>query len=549
MTNVSLRILLVLLLVLPVIGYGQSDLVLPPYATSGLYLDVQITNDDAGRPADRVYVLQDGIYLLGVVITNNGYTLRMRAEEGANPVIYLYPPEGGSFPSHFLQMGGDAWLQGLTICGYVEADTSQRYNNPPRMIRSQTAGFSITIDGCMLTNTRGEHLRFEADMHVVKIVNSKFINQGDLNRSNLGAGKPIDFRNVNVDSAIIVNNTFVNFQDRLIRHYRSVGSLQYLLFDHNTAYNSMGFHGTLVLGNVGDEVTITNNLFLDTFISGADTDATRQAEFDETTELDPRNNLGKMFWTLSVPNDSTKWTVANNYYGVSPAVQTFYDETASAGVLGEGPALTHHINTRLGADSSNAWKKTTFAFGAVPAPMVNMARWYRAPDGGNKTKNTPCADCWDINADDFDRHTWQYFVDTLDCTYPTGTDAYTGALGGFPAGDLNWFPDKKTEWEAWITAIDYGENVHVADGFDLHQNYPNPFNPVTNISFEISGNEYIKLSIYNMLGQEVATLIDTRMKAGQYSVEWNATNYASGIYFYTLQYGSQSATRKMVLMK
>jgi hypothetical protein len=549
MTKVSLRLLMVFLLALPVIGYGQSDLVLAPYATSGLYLDVQITNDDPARPADRVYVLQDGIFLLGVNLTNNGYTLRMRAEEGAHPVIFLYPPEGGTFPTHFLQMGGDAWLQGLTICGYVEADTSQRYNNPPRTIRSQTAGFSLTIDGCIITNTRGEHLRFEADMHVVKIVNSVFANQGDENRSNLGAGKPIDFRNVNVDSAIIVNNTFVNFQDRLIRHYRSVGSLKYLLFDHNTAYNSMGFHGTLVLGNVGDEVIITNNIFRDTFISGADTDATRQAEFDESTELDPRNGLGKMFWVTSVPNDSTNWTVANNYYGISPEVQTFYDDFASAGVLGEGPPLTHHINTRLGADSANAWTKTDFTFGNVPLPMVNQARWYRDPEGGNKTKNTPCTDCWDINKDDFDRRVYTYFLDTLDCTYPTGTDAYTGAEGGFPAGDLNWFPERKADWETWVTAIDSKGDPDVAREFSLWQNYPNPFNPVTNITFDLPTADKVQLTVYNMLGQAVTTLVNTNMKAGRHTVAWNATRFASGIYFYTLQYGNLSSTRKMVLMK
>ncbi|GEM_PF-3361801 len=86
-------------------------------------------------------------------------------------------------------------------------------------------------------------------------------------------------------------------------------------------------------------------------------------------------------------------------------------------------------------------------------------------------------------------------------------------------------------------------------GYKLAQNYPNPFNPGTKISFTLPERAAVKLSVYNVLGQEVATLVDGVRNAGVHDVGFSATNFPSGIYFYTLKAGQFSETRKMVLMK
>ena len=83
----------------------------------------------------------------------------------------------------------------------------------------------------------------------------------------------------------------------------------------------------------------------------------------------------------------------------------------------------------------------------------------------------------------------------------------------------------------------------------LKQNFPNPFNPVTSIEYVIPFEDKIILTIYNILGEEIARLIDERQPAGEYEVTWNAANAASGIYFYRLQAGDFVQTRKMVLLK
>jgi photosystem II stability/assembly factor-like uncharacterized protein len=94
----------------------------------------------------------------------------------------------------------------------------------------------------------------------------------------------------------------------------------------------------------------------------------------------------------------------------------------------------------------------------------------------------------------------------------------------------------------------------VPDGFKLYDNYPNPFNPSTRIKFSIPpskgvGGMYIWLIIYDALGREIETLVNEKLSAGTYEVEWSAEKYTSGIYFYRLTTDGYSVTKKMVLIK
>jgi hypothetical protein len=83
----------------------------------------------------------------------------------------------------------------------------------------------------------------------------------------------------------------------------------------------------------------------------------------------------------------------------------------------------------------------------------------------------------------------------------------------------------------------------------LAQNYPNPFNPSTAVSFQLSAVSDVALRIFDLLGREVATLVDGRMEAGTHKVVWNASGFASGGYFYRLQCGESVLVRKLVLLK
>jgi hypothetical protein len=139
----------------------------------------------------------------------------------------------------------------------------------------------------------------------------------------------------------------------------------------------------------------------------------------------------------------------------------------------------------------------------------------------------------------------------------------TAAMGGFPLGDLNWYPDQMPAWQAqrdaeWKTIDDKlnGVSVGVKDlqrgapaDYVLKQNYPNPFNPTTIIEYSVPKSGYVSLKVYNLLGQEVATLFSGNQKAGSYLATFDGKDLASGIYMYRLQSDNVSITKKFVLMK
>ncbi|MDX1373153.1 MAG: T9SS type A sorting domain-containing protein, partial [Nitrososphaeraceae archaeon] len=85
--------------------------------------------------------------------------------------------------------------------------------------------------------------------------------------------------------------------------------------------------------------------------------------------------------------------------------------------------------------------------------------------------------------------------------------------------------------------------------YALEQNYPNPFNPSTMIKYSIPENGYVKLAIYNMLGEEVALLVNSQQDAGKYEVDFNASGFSSGVYVYKLETSEFTASKKLMLMK
>ena len=99
-----------------------------------------------------------------------------------------------------------------------------------------------------------------------------------------------------------------------------------------------------------------------------------------------------------------------------------------------------------------------------------------------------------------------------------------------------------------LTGVEDESNM-IPEKFVLSQNYPNPFNPSTIISYSLPVTSQVSLKVYDVLGNEVATLVNDYKSAGSYDVDFNSTNLSSGVYFYQLKVGSYLETRKMILMK
>jgi len=162
---------------------------------------------------------------------------------------------------------------------------------------------------------------------------------------------------------------------------------------------------------------------------------------------------------------------------------------------------------------------------------------------------------------------------TFDCTVPPQQsmllDSVLNAAGVYTSLSLSqhvghgFRPDAQQQQEmlAFLnahltgcgsTGVDDGEKSEAPYRFGLLQNYPNPFNPGTVISWQLSrklSGSYVTLKVYNVLGVEVAVLVNEKKEPGTYSVNFSGANLASGTYFYRLQAGAFVQTKKFVLLK
>ena len=93
------------------------------------------------------------------------------------------------------------------------------------------------------------------------------------------------------------------------------------------------------------------------------------------------------------------------------------------------------------------------------------------------------------------------------------------------------------------------ENMGIPDAYRLNQNYPNPFNPSTRITYAIPENANVTLKVFNMLGQEVMTLVKENQQRGNHAALFEANTLATGVYFYRLEAGKFVETKKMLLLK
>jgi hypothetical protein len=214
-------------------------------------------------------------------------------------------------------------------------------------------------------------------------------------------------------------------------------------------------------------------------------------------------------------------------------------------------------------------------------PYMNKVNFHDDTDPGFIEAPTNHDDLKDFlrrKWDDNTQNMWAYHPeDAIYQMWPMRENmAYTNetlmsaSISGFPLGDLyRWWPEKYAEWEAqkesewdrimtWLdTGVDPEDPVSVREiaggeipgDFRLGQNYPNPFNPTTKIEYSVPVGSEVTLQVFNVLGQEVATLFNGYQEAGNYLATFDGTGLPSGVYIYRLQSGSTSIAKTFVLTK
>lgn len=165
---------------------------------------------------------------------------------------------------------------------------------------------------------------------------------------------------------------------------------------------------------------------------------------------------------------------------------------------------------------------------------------------GTITFSTPTG--WPISNNQFDIKLW---ID-----YPNESMTITGMFSetGTQASGIWSYDIYGTICDGSWDAISPVAVEDISDGiperFLMAQNYPNPFNPTTTIRYQLPAISYVDLSIYNLLGQKIVTLVSKEQPAGYYDVEWNASGYTSGVYLYRLKTDKGFVqTRKLVLLR
>jgi hypothetical protein len=187
----------------------------------------------------------------------------------------------------------------------------------------------------------------------------------------------------------------------------------------------------------------------------------------------------------------------------------------------------------------------------------NGLNWIHTSVYNSHVVNFLIYDCKIFSSGDFDLNGWSSVFlsyDTGNVWYGKGqglgnNTVYSLAIDEYYIyAAAGWNPSvyRRDLWE--ITDINKLTKIN-SDKFSLSQNYPNPFNPSTNIKYQLANTKYVTLKIFDILGKEIATLVNEKQSPGTYEVSWEGSAYPSGVYFYKLISGDFTETKKMLMIK
>ncbi len=511
----------------------------PDYLNNVIYGD---TTDNGERYPDRVYRLQvGGIYYFNNPIVTDGWDLKIVAEGDPiggfdKAIILVEKNDQGKVPARFAEVHGDLLFKNL----YFSCVTTKnkQVNDLTRVYKD---GAKIEMDNCYVEWTKlFAFARIFSQNTSVRITDSYFNNV-----SGVGGpfnGKVIQFQDNPVKEIFVQNNTFVNIQGPLINiRFNTVRSF---VFDHNTVVNEIKWpfhHEYWVNGKV------TNNIFFNTSSYGENTkDASNQdqegLQFGIINFFDVPDSILAQVGMNS--QNERKMDVHNNLFYYDQDVKDYIAKWWASDSVKEEPWMNSRTKALFDDDANYPYLDNedpiTEDAGFIDYPTADsmihkMDQW--RTDGKKTT--------WfwvDVDSDKVSNPSPRPW----DLSYPTTSVAYTAADGGYPLGDLNWFPDKKADW---LTAVNDGELNVTPKKFELSQNYPNPFNPSTLITYNLPAKSMVTLSVFNVIGQKIATLVNGVKNAGVHKVTFNAKNLPSGVYIYKLSAGAFTASKKMILIK
>ena len=567
----SIPLLLVFLLLGLGITVTAQELTLDPQQ----FVNAQIQADTLanGSQAHSVYKVESGTYYafdgalevdfdLVIEGPDNGWILH-----DANPPVFFQTPalDGSNTGRDMINLnqGGSVELRNILLTGLFGNDI-----NISSFVRN-FAGYKIVWDNCVFSDHRDHCTRSTGATEEITITNCVFIN-GDRRGNSPFGGMP--FR---LDAACtnltFENNTSVN-SGRLLGNGGN-----FFTSKHHEIHNS--FLNQQVNGHEIHwfEAIQANNIFYNWSFRGRKASTNTYEEVFTTVET---------FSQVRDKLDSLALYQGRNLFYLEPAFTDFWRTTLADSVF-QCYLWNLEVDSTILADDNFTIGKSYWQFDPAftnnPSKIDSMLAWsYAAWVPGSRYPDWRITPPVTWNTDGTPNLNWP---PDWDLTY-SNTYLQSAGTDGLPLGDLNWWPDAKATYLAnrdqyiaalrdsmvnatsvyipgdSLSALITPETVSVEDNggaipvaFSLEQNYPNPFNPSTNIVFKLAKSADVKLTIYNLLGQRVAVLLDNKTQiAGKHSVQWDGRDEAgnlvsSGLYIYKIEAGDFTQARKMLLMK
>ena len=569
-----------LMAVCPLVAFGQTDTVyVPGYYESGLTegtLNAAVTEAiNAGTLSSKVFKLKlyERYVLSGAITIPAGSSLTVVADDpGSDPQTappqIVWSSSGGITTTYNFDCFGDLTLKNVWVL-FANTSGNQTGTSIKFEENSQPNGQHGTFDGCLFDYSQigadgSGAISITCSHFKGSFRNCYFRNMSDPHFRYYGRPVSFPFNTTgwHTDSLTFVNCTFANFGYCLMQEGSEWSD--YVSYNHCTFINGVMF---CLESSWWHYLSITNSVFLNMFMYG-DLGENNGNPNGGTFAIDSVKNFG---FSPPFTDDQRHILFTNSSYYIEPWLTDHYlnnpyTDTVSNPVNSPKPMPMLGPRTLMFLD--------TVIDGVKRWPYMNRKDLY---DNTNPALLLPPTDIpaikrfllakWTDNADT----NWAFDPGaSLSQTWPlpenarvTNATLRTAAMGGFPLGDLyHWAPGSYASWKAQeatensqiqdmlmngITSVE--ENAGVPASFELSQNYPNPFNPTTMIDYAIQQSGPVSLKVYDLLGREVVTLFDGDQKVGRYSVDFDGTGLASGVYFYKLQAGSNSITKKLVLMK
>ena len=540
--------------------FGQADIVDIPQVYDGSaagainrFISGDTTSTGARNNPDRIYRLaRNKVYLMDAILIAD-YKLTIIGADQTDPNDGSKPPivmpailADGKSPDMLFQVTKDAVFKNFAGFGH----TPDKNTAIQKFVQIQADGVRLELKG----------MDFEGfkDQIVFNSGKDCKIFMEDVYARRIHGVSPFSgaflWNNVNSDTTIIRNCTIANGGAYFIVQRNPSN---YTLIDHNTLVNTLvnPFFTPMV-----HNFYITNNIFKNMHIYAQNKREDKEGWFDwdgipssliSTDTIDIR-------WadTLGYKNETRTFVVENNAYFWEQKVRDLWSTILP--YTGSDPSWPAN-DTLIAVDFMNSRTQAFFDNDAQFPNMIEKDNYNVDPGFTNASEenvdryidfvkhwraihNDYLANGFFTVDGDGDEALMQYPFPE-DYTYSNAT-LLTGGTDGFPVGDLNWYPEKKALW----LGVERIDNV-LPETFSLSQNYPNPFNPTTMISYDIPKSSVVKLEVFNILGQKIATLVNGFQQAGKYKVDFNASHYATGVYIYRLSSNEFSITKKMLLVK